>query len=158
MSRITCFVSGKWPTHDGNGLKAMMATITSGATAYHLYEDNIAEVVKSYSDIRIVGHSFGGCATVDACGWLKREGRLVSRVVLLDAVPYSWNTNGKFKLPDNVKAALAIKKPGGLPPSCGLVNHDFKTTIVHADHGNFPRNHDVVSQTLAFLADEPVAS
>lgn len=163
MNEITLFVSGLWPTSDGNGFLPLMAKYRKAPwfdpetmdTRYCKYMDDLFSIVKGYARITLVGHSFGGAAIVDLCEQLKEAGvKAIISVLLLEPVPFMWWVFGAFKLPDNVLFgdALCIKKSFGLPPSCGLVDHRYRTVTVNTwEHKNFLAIPEVLSEVQSFL-------
>ena len=145
---MNIFVSGLWPTSDGNGLQAMMRD----GDKYLLYTDDIFSVAKNLFSVRLIGHSFGGQACIDACSKLWALGKDVDDLILLDPVPYWWWVFGKFKIPPNVKNAICYKKSFGLPPSCGIVTPGFQTiTIDTWDHAGFPKEAEVTEAVMERL-------
>ena len=103
--------------------------------------DTVAATIEAHEGpVVLVGHSFGGCRTVELAAGVRRP---VEAIVLLDPVPcddWAFRKEGKyFQTPATVGATYCFHRPaGGWPTSYpvvtpGAVNHEMR--IGHSEFG-----------------------
>lgn len=118
MSTITVFTTGLWPNAERNGLTTIAGRHLQGPDEISkqcVYTDDLVAVVKGYSIINLVGHSFGGWQSLQAARTLNDSGIAVNKLILLDPVeesPELWNTSPEV-IPPNVKRTLCMQKDAG---------------------------------------------
>ncbi len=141
MNIIFTFGLNQPRTGSGLGLRDIGNQIPlSEKVRYQEYKDDIAEVVLSLPRTKtiLIGHSFGGSASVNATKKLIESNITVDRLILLDPVPIDvagFFNNKDFIIPGNVLQADCFVRPWYLrmfPPWSDPIRNE----------GHYFRNHN----------------
>jgi pimeloyl-ACP methyl ester carboxylesterase len=142
----------------GNGLRDVAEAIRTRHPASRVITrawndaDAIAATVEAHrGPVVLVGHSFGGCRTVELAAQVRRP---VDAVVLLDPVPcddWAFRKEGKyFQTPGNVGKVTCFHRPaGGWPTSYPVVSLGAVNREVRIGHSAFGYD----EQVRACIAD-----
>ncbi len=125
-------------------------------------DDDIVNTINNHrGPVMLIGHSFGGCASVDISTQVKRP---VDRVVLLDPVPYfTWaihHSGPNFELPTSVRSAICYYRESGFMqlghplanPSPGFENRQREW-----GHNTFCVSGEVQQSILDFCRNQEIA-
>ena len=125
-SLLVVFTFGKGCPGDGagNGLRGVADTIRVQYPGQQVItrgcddEDGIEQTLQNHrGPIAMVGHSFGGCRSLEMAARLRRP---VDWLILLDPVPYNdWafrHAGLYFQLPTNIAKAVCYYRPAWLFP------------------------------------------
>jgi pimeloyl-ACP methyl ester carboxylesterase len=127
---VITYGNGCTATGPGNGLRDLaelirrdypnLRVITRGCND----RDDIAETVEDHpGPVVLIGHSFGGCRSIELAAQLRRP---VDSLILLDPVPCEdWafrHADRYFQIPASIKSAICFYHPHCWPVSYPMLN------------------------------------